>query len=198
MKLPTHMHDKVLVACFSDEEHNLVADCPVLAAAMRCQGGLHGALPPLLRLLQPGVVLQKAIVLQDATPCTDLYILVKGTLQAELSVMVRHELDVKHGEHHNRRGGAGAAAGGGALGLPGLAGGLGGGDDDAAARLAAAVLEGLDSERGGATGLPSRRACAHRVLAPCMRPLRPRPRRGGPSSAPAIVPARSQIRIGPI
>ena len=107
LKLPTHLHDSVLVAVFEE----LIPMCPILQAASNCPGGLNGSLPPLLRLLQPQVVLQKAIVHQTGTPCTELYILIKGTLQAELSVTVRHELDVKHGDTPHRRGGVGLGLG---------------------------------------------------------------------------------------
>ena len=180
LKLPTRFHDEVLLAVYDD----LIKDCPLLSAARGCAGG--GSLPPLLRLLQPQVVLQKQVLMGDSWPCSELYILQKGTLQAELSLQVRVNLENAAGAHHARRGG-GDLTGGAAAGLSGanLAG------TNAAAELAAAVQDSLaqPSYRGSETKIGTYRASAGESKSGPASPPPSPPRPGSPGGSPGGMPA---------
>ena len=144
MRLPTRFHDEILLTVYEE----LIPSCPLLSAAQAVPGA--GALPPLLRLLNLQVVLQKSLLIGDNSTCKEIYILVKGSLQAELSSKAKSEIEAiteererKKNEHHHR----GGLVGGG--GLPGLGGGLpglGGLDQEA---LAAELLKEQESNRGG-------------------------------------------------
>ena len=99
------------------------------------------------------VVLQKSMLLTDNAPCNEIYILLKGELQAELSLAKRQEYEKQHGAAPVRRGGAALKN----LGLLGTAQ-AGINEADAAKSLAESVLKSLaedDSYRKPAClGLP--------------------------------------------
>ena len=100
MKLPTRFHDEILISVFD----LLIPSCPLLSSAQTLPGA--GALPPLLRLLSLQVVLQKQLLIGENHPCSEIYILVKGSLQAQLSQQGRTHLEQTHvGTVYSRRGG---------------------------------------------------------------------------------------------
>ena len=177
MRLPTRFHDEILLAVYGHtptDEEGVIERCPLLAAARDSPGA--GALPPLLRLLTPQVVLQKQLVMSDTWMLTDLFVLVKGTLQAELSLQMRVNLEHAAGAQHNRRGGGDL--------LGAAAGVLGGGCSAAELAEAVSASAAQPSYRGGAAGsggAPSRGGKAAAEGA-----------EGGPSPDGAPPMARSQ------